>query len=142
MRNPLTQYHFSVEWGGTRIGVSEISGLNVELDVVERRDGASPEYSKTKMPVAIRYSDIVLTRRIQKGDNEFYTWITQYQLNTIERRDIIISLLNESHEPAVVWWVRNAFPRKYIGPVLNANQPGPAMESLILAHEGLTVRNE
>lgn len=141
MRNPLIQYHFYIEWGGTRIGVSEISGLNVELDVVERRDSASPEFSKTKMPVAIRYSDIVLTRRIHKGDNEFYNWINQYQLNTIERRDLTISLLNESHDPTVVWRVKNAFPRKYIGPVLNANQPGPAMESLILAHEGLRVEN-
>jgi hypothetical protein len=31
------------------------------------------------------------------GDSDFYKWINTTSLNTVERRDIIISLLNETH---------------------------------------------
>ena len=43
---PLPKFHFRVEWGGTRIGFTEVTGLEVSTDVIEYRDGASPEYSK------------------------------------------------------------------------------------------------
>nr|WP_262909616.1 phage tail protein [Niabella pedocola] len=60
-------------------------------------------------------------------------------MNQIQRRDIVISLLNENHEPIVIWRVKHAFPVKYTGPVLAAGANNIAMESLELTHEGLTV---
>ena len=47
---PLPKFHFSVEWGGKRIGFTEASGLDAETEVIEYREGSSPEYSKVKMP--------------------------------------------------------------------------------------------
>ena len=46
---PLPKFHFQVEWGGAKIGFTEVTGLNVETDVIEYRDGASPEYHKIKI---------------------------------------------------------------------------------------------
>ena len=37
MRSQLCNNHFTVEWGGTRIGFTEVSGLSMELDVVPHR---------------------------------------------------------------------------------------------------------
>ena len=42
---PLVKFHFSVDWGGTNIGFTEVSGLDVETELIEYRQGASPEYS-------------------------------------------------------------------------------------------------
>jgi phage tail-like protein len=136
---PFPNFHFSVEWGGSRISFTEISGLNIETDVIEYREGNSPEYHVQKMPGLQKYTNIVLKRGIIKGDNEFFQWINTIKMNQVDRRDIIISLLDENHAPAVVWIVKNAWPVKYTGPVLKAQGHEVAIESLELAHDGITV---
>jgi phage tail-like protein len=131
-----------VEWGGTKIAFTEVSGLDVETEVVEYRDGASPEYSKIKMPGMQKYSNITLKRGTFATDNEYFNWWNTVQLNTIERRDITISLLNEEHEPVVTWKVKNAWPAKVQSTDLKADGNEVAIESLELVHEGLTIQNE
>ena len=64
------------------------------------------------------------------------------KLNTIERRDLTISLLDEEHNAVVVWKAHNAFPVKVEGPGLKASGNEVAIESIELAHEGLVVQNE
>ena len=139
MKYPHTKNHFRVEWGGTNVGFMEVSGLSIELDVVSYREGSSPENSERVMPGLKKYSPIILKRGIVKNDDDFYKWINTAQFNTIERRDITISLLNESHEPVVVWKIKNAFPFKLEYSPLNAHGSEVAIESLTLAHEGLFV---
>jgi phage tail-like protein len=138
---PLSKFHFQVEWGGAKIGFTEVSGLDVETEVIEYRHGASPEYHKTKMPGMQKYSDITLKRGTFAGDNEFYDWWNTVALNTIERRDLTISLLNEEHEPVVVWKVKNAWAKKVQSTDLKSDGNEVAIESLELAHEGLTIQN-
>ncbi len=136
---PSPAYHFSVQWGGTRIGVSEVSGLTIERAVIEHQEGSDPTQTARKMPGMAKFSNIVLKRGIMSGDNEFFQWFNTAELNTVERRDMVISLLDEQHQPRVSWRVRNAFPCKYSGPDLKANSSEVAFETLELAHEGLSV---
>jgi phage tail-like protein len=138
---PIPKFHFRVEWGGTNIGFSEVSGLNIENKIIEYRDGVSPEYSKIKMPGMREYSNITMKRGVFKGDNEFFKWLNTISLNTVERRDLTISLLNEKHEPVVVWKVHNAFPIKVQSTDLKADGSEVAVEQIDLAHEGLTIEN-
>jgi phage tail-like protein len=139
---PLPKFHFQVEWGGTNISFTEVSGLEVETEVIEYRGGASPEYSKTKMPGLQKYANLTLKRGTFQSDNEFYDWYNTVKLNTIERRDITISLLNEDHEPTVVWKVKNAWPSKVTATDLKADGNETAIESMELVHEGLVMQNE
>jgi phage tail-like protein len=138
---PLPVFHFRVEWGGTNIGFSEVSGLNIETQVIEYRDGSMPDYSTLKMPGMQKYGNITLKRGVSKGDNEFFLWWQTHQLNTIERRDVTISLLNEVHEPVIIWKVRNAWPVKVDGGSLKATGNEVSIETLELAHEGISVEN-
>lgn len=138
---PLPSFHFQVEWGEDTIGFSEVSGLNVETQVIEYRDGASPVYSTQKMPGIQKYGNITLKRGVIEGNNTYFEWWKTAQLNKIERRDIIISLLNENHEPVMTWKVQNAWPTKIDSPGLKADGNEVAIESLELAHEGLTIEN-
>lgn len=139
---PLPKFHFQVDWGGTRIGFTEVSGLEVETEVIEYREGASPEYHKLKMPGMQKYGNITMKRGIFAGDNEFYAWWNTVALNTIERRDLTISLLNESHEPVVVWKVKNTWVTKVTSTDLKADGNETAIETVEIAHEGLTMQNE
>lgn len=139
---PLPVFHFIVEWGGKRVGFTEISGLTQENQAIEYRDGSFPEYSSIKMPGLRKFNNITLKRGIFKSDNDFFNWLNTVKLNTVERRDLIINLLNEQHQPVMVWKVHNAFPVKVEGPQLKASGNEVAIESIELAHEGLEIQNE
>lgn len=137
--NYFLNCHFRVDWGGSNLSFMEVSGLEIEYDVVEYREGHSPEYGSQKMPGRPKYSNIILKRGITADNNEFYNWLKTIKLNEVERRDIVISLLDCEHNPVAVWKVKNAFPVKYTGPVLNARASEVAVETLEIAHEGITV---
>ena len=138
---PLPVFHFSVQWGGTRVGFSEVTGLTQENQAIEYRDGSFLEYSSIKMPGLRKFSNITLKRGVIKADNEFFKWLSTIKLNQVERRDLTISLLDESHNPVMTWKALNAFPVKVEGPQLKASGNEVAIESIELAHEGLSVEN-
>src|SRR5262245_6308674 len=139
---PLPVFHFTVQWGGTRIGFSEVTGLTQENQVIEYRDGSFPEYSTVKMPGMRKFNNVVMKRGVIKSDNDFFRWLSSIKLNQAERRDLIISLLNEKHEPVMTWIAHNAFPVKLEGPQLKASGNEVAIESIEVAHEGLEVQND
>ena len=139
---PLPVFHFTVQWGGTRVGFSEVTGLTQENQAIEYRDGSFPEYSSIKMPGLRKFSNLTFKRGVIKADNDFFKWLSTIKLNTVERRDLVISLLNEKHEPVMTWKVQNAFPVKLEGPQLKASANEVAIESIELAHEGLELQNE
>ena len=146
---PLPKFHFQVEWGGTQIGFTEVSGLDFETEVIEYRHGASPEYNKTKQPGLTKFANITLKRGTFQSDNEYYDWWKETKLfqegnstGSVYRRDLTISLLNENHEPIVVWKVKNAWPTKIQSTDLKADGNEVAIESMELVHEGLTVQND
>ena len=136
---PLPKFHFIVDWGGTRIGFTEVTGLDMQVEAIEYREGNSPQYSKIKMPGMHKFSNITLKRGTFNGDKEFYQWINTVSLNTVERRNLTISLLNENHETVLTWKVINAFPVKVQASDLKADGNEVAIETLELAHEGLNI---
>jgi phage tail-like protein len=136
---PLQAYHFSVDWGGSNTGFTEVSGLSIFFEAIQYRDGNLKDDISLKIPGLTKFSNIVLKRGIIKGDFDMYKWISTKNMGSIERRTIIIKLLNELHEPAVTWKVLNSFPVRYSGPILNAKSGEVAMEELELAHEGIEI---
>jgi phage tail-like protein len=138
---PLPAFHFRVEWGGVEIPFSEVSGLNIETQVIEYRDGVNPQFEPLKMPGIPKYGNITMKRGILPANNKFFEWVETIKLNTAERRDVIIKLLNEKHEPVMVWKALNAWPVKVEGPGLKATGNEVAIESIEVAHEKLTIEN-
>jgi len=136
---PLPKFHYQVQWGGSRLGFTEVTGLTIENELIEYREGNSPEYSKIKMPGMRKYGNITLKRGSFKGDNEFYNWSNTTTLSNIQRRDLTVSLLNENHEPVIVWKIKNAWPVKLQSADLKSDANEVAIETLELAHEGLTI---
>jgi phage tail-like protein len=140
---PLPKFHFQVEWGGTRMGFTEISGLDFETEVIEYREGSSKKYNKTKQPGLTKYSDITLKRGTFLGDFEFFElWRKTMMFQEGKekfRRDIIIKLLDEEHTPIISWSVVNAWPRKVQYGDLKADANEILIETMILVHEGLSI---
>jgi len=140
---PLPKFHFLVEWGGTRIGFSEVSGLSFETEVIEYREGSSPVYNKTKQPGLTKYSNIVLKRGVFLGDFELYElWknTALFQEGAAKfRRDISIRLLDEEHTPVITWLLRKAWPCKVSYADLKADANDILIETMELVHEGLRI---
>ncbi len=137
----INRYHFLVEWGGNRNEFLEVSGLDMGIEVIAVREGSSKVESENKIPGLLKFSDVSFTRAIQKGDNDFFNWINTRSFGTVERRDIRITLLNERHEPLIIWKLRNCFPVRYSGPVLFGNSSNIATETLVITHEGMDIES-
>ena len=90
---------------------------------------------------ASQFANVLLARR-REGDSQFFKWLSTVKLNTVDRRNLVISLLNEEHAPVMVWKIMNAFPVKVEGPQLKASGNEVAIESIEVAHEGLELQNE
>lgn len=138
MNNLIKNYHFQVEWGGANMGFSKVSGLNFTRDVIEYRLGNSKEDDTVKLPGRTKFNNITLKRGMAVGDNDFFKWWTQVQFNNY-KRDVVISILDEEFKPVVIWKVQNAFPVKLECSDLDAIGNEIIIESLEIAHEGLTI---
>ena len=75
---PLPVFHFSVNLGGEEVAFSEVTGLNIEVQPIEYRDGASPEFSPVKMPGLKKFGNITLKRGVIKANNEFFAWLDRW----------------------------------------------------------------
>jgi phage tail-like protein len=141
---PLPNFHFEVNWGGTRIGFSKITGLEVATSVIEYREGSYLIYNTTKQPGRTLYSNVILERGIFLNDFDFFTWWQRtynFQDKNLQfRRDVLISLLDDTHNPVMVWKLLNAWPCKVKWSELNAIDNQVMMESLELTHEGLVLQ--
>ena len=71
---PLPKFHFQVEWGGTKLGFTEITGLDVETSPIEYREGSMNEFNVVKFPGMQKYGNITMKRGIFRGDNEYFDW--------------------------------------------------------------------
>lgn len=138
---PLPKFRFEVKWDAAVMSFQEISGLDAEAQVLEYRHGDSPESSVIKMPGMKKYSDVTMKKGVFKADNKFWDWFNEIKMNTIKRKPVTISLLDEAGKPTMVWTLKNAFPMKIQGTDLKSTGNEVAVETIVVAHEGLVVAN-
>jgi len=140
---PLPKFHFQVDGFGTRIGFTEVSGLDFETEVIEYREGSSKTYNKTKQPGLTKYSNVTLKRGTFLGNFEYFeVWkkTAFYQEGKDKyRKDITIKLLDEEHQPIISWTLLRAWPVKIQSTDLKADGNEVAIETMELAHEGLKI---
>jgi phage tail-like protein len=138
---PLPKFHFELEWGGTRLGFTEVTGLDFETEVIEYREGNLPSYNKTKQPGLTKYTDVTLKRGIILDDLEYFNqWVKTAMFQEIKeqyRRTVTIKLLNEEHKAIIVWTLSKAWPSKIQSTDLKADGNEVAIETLTFVHEGL-----
>lgn len=138
---PMPKFHFEVKWDTEVMSFQEISGLDLESQVIEYRAGDSPVFSTNKMPGLVKSGNVTMKKGVYKGDNKFWDWFSQIKMNTIKRVPVVISLLDETGAPTMVWTLSNAWPAKITGSDLKADSNEVAIESIEIAHEGLTIAN-
>ncbi len=135
--DPYKVFRFVIEINGTRVGgFSEVTGLEVRTEVDEYREGGVNDYVH-KIAKETRYPNLTLKRGITDA-TEFWDWHRQIVEGDIERKTITVVLLDSLGAEKWRWIFEEAYPVKWNGTDLNATGNTVLVESIELAHHGLT----
>jgi phage tail-like protein len=136
-RDPYGAYQFLVEIDGLIVaGFSEVSGLAVETEVLEYREGGVNDHMH-RLAGPVRHPGNIVLRRGLTAATDLWSWHQDIAAGKITRRHGAIVLLN-GLLPAWRWNFRDAYPARWTGPELRAGGSAVALESLEIAHEGIT----
>jgi phage tail-like protein len=140
---PLTGLHFEVRWDGEEqpMSFSEVSGLTLEVESIEYRGGADVSLGPSMVPGKHKTGKVAFKRGVmtQANGNRLYEWYATAQTNTVERRSVTVTLLNERREPAMTWKLFQAWITKLEAPAMKANGNEIAIESVELVVEKIEV---
>ncbi len=137
---PLPKFYFSVTLGDNdAVSFQEIDGLESETQSIEYRHGNSPVFYPIKMPGLGRVGNVTMRKGIFVNDSTFWDWYNEIKMNTIARRTVVISLLDEGGNPKTTWTLNNAWPTKITGTDLKSEGNEVAVESVEIAYETLVV---
>lgn len=139
---PIPVFYYRVTIGDEdSIAFSEVSGLNFQYETITYKDGLSYKDGPKYMPGFYNAVNLTLQKGIVPADSFLLNWFKTIRLNTVEKRDVRIDLLNENGEATVSWTAKDAFPTKLDAPSFNASSNEVAIESLELMATFLEVSN-
>jgi phage tail-like protein len=137
--DPYTGFNFLVEIDGITVAAfKQVSGLGSETEVIEYRTGSDKTSTVRKLPGLTRYANIVLKRGVTQ-DAQLWNWRKTVEQGIADRRNGSIVLLDDARSPILRWHFSNGWVAKIVGPELNAEANEVAIETIEIAHEGLTL---
>jgi phage tail-like protein len=137
--DPYAAHHFKVTLTGVADDgflCSEVSGIDAEVAVIDHRGGDEP-LSMRQLPGLTKFPHLVFKGGI-RGDLSLWNWILEAMSGKVRRTEGSIILMDEAGSEVMRWNVRRAWPTKFTGPGLNAANNEVAIQTLEVAHEGLT----
>lgn len=132
-------FKFRVKIDGiTKAGFREVSGLETSTELVEYRNGDDPTHTR-KMAGIVKYGNITLKRGVT-DDLDFTKWRQDVIDGKIAgaRKKGQIFLVDDENNDVAEWDFVDAWPVKLTAPNMNAGANEVGIETLELAHEGLT----
>ena len=141
---PISKFYFTVDLGEgmKNIAFQEVSGLDVESQIIEYRHGDSKEFSTIKMPGIVKTGNVTLKKGVFVKDNQFFKWYETVKMNVVKRNTVTIKLLDQEGNPTMTWTLQNAWPTKITGTDLKSDGNEVAVETIEIAHEKLTIENK
>lgn len=142
-QNPYRNARFLLEIDGiAKAGFSSATIPETSTEVVEYREG-DERPTPRKLIGSNEYGDLTLETGVTDDSVELFEWWDQVQQGEVEaaRRNIAVVVQDRGGEDGARWEFRDAWPRQYDAPDLDASANDVAIESLEIAHEGM-VRSE
>jgi phage tail-like protein len=139
-QDPLPVFCFLVKLGN--VGDSffkSVSGLKFEMETIPQREGGQ-NYTTYQLIGATKWSNIVLKRGFTK-DSKLIGWRQEWLGKPGTRIEAgTITLLDTAMQPKAEWTFYQAFPVKWEISEFDASKSELAIETLELAHEGITYK--
>lgn len=150
---PITSFHFRVEFtslNGDKYDMEfqSVSGLNAQIETESIKEGGENNFEHV-VPTRRKYADLVLKRGVvnTKKGSALLDWIKAAFAGMDEGRSVKpinlqVVLLNEAHNPLMVWEVIHAWPKSWKYSDLNADKGEILMETLELNYNRFTIKKE
>jgi len=134
---PFLTFNFAVEIEGLLVGgFTEVSGLESDIEVEDYREGGVNAFVH-KLPRQTRYANLELRHGLT-AISTLWNWYYNTSRGVVQRKNGTIMLLDTQQTPVMWWNFRNAIPVRWSGPTFNATSDEVGVESIELAHEGLS----
>jgi phage tail-like protein len=139
--NPYLSFAFQVQIESIIVGgFSEVTGLEMEMEPESYEEGGVNGHIHM-LPGRISYPNLVLQRGLTDYQ-DLWQWVQgamdeETRLSDV-RKTVTIVILDSQGNETWGWQCQNAYPVKWAGPELKADEGAVAMETLELAHTGLS----
>lgn len=133
--HPVSRFYVEIQ-GVTQAVFSEVSGLQIETEVFEYREGGNNSFI-WRMPGPTRIGNLTLKHGLV-ASGDLFTWYMQTVRGTFEPRNVSVIIYNAAGSELARWSFSGAYPVRWVGPMLSAESSLAAVETIELAHSGLT----
>jgi len=133
--DPYKNYNFLVEINNIKsAGFSVCIVPDSSVDAIEYREGSDVETGVRKLPGRVKYSNLVLKRGLTNSQ-DLWLWHMNVVTGVPDRRQVSVTLLDDSKASVMKWTFYNAWPTKYEISPLQGKGNDVVIESLEIAHE-------
>ncbi|MEU2834755.1 phage tail protein [Streptomyces lavendulae] len=139
----LTTHTYGLELGGIEVAsFQDCSSVTFGTDVIESKQ-VSPtgELMVTKQP-GPRLSGEITVSRGMDSNTAFTTWVKETAENSnleAARKNVTITIMDSQKNPVRRINLVNAWAKEWTSPSLEASGSGPAIESVTIVYEDVTV---
>lgn len=137
-RYPPVGFQFKVSFLGRGLNsmmedtfFQSVTGLSVDIETESIKEGGENRFEHV-LPLRAKYTSLTLKRGIFK-DSKLIEWSFN-SFNNLEYQpvDLLVTLLNENHDPLIEWQVVHAWPKKWNVSEFNAEQSNVVIETMEL----------
>ena len=136
---PPVGFHFRVEFQGVDAKTidtyfQEVSGLSFDIEVESVNEGGENRFTY-QLPKRAKYQNLVLKRGLFT-DSSLISWVNDaVETMEVQLATVIVTLLNEQHEPLQSYRCVNAWPQKWSLSSFNAQNNELVVETLELVYQ-------
>lgn len=136
--DPVGAYRFRVDLDGIEVAhFKECSGFDINSDEVKYEEGGLNS-GRHRLPGRYYYSDLTLKKGIARDGAPLWRWVQDAVNGNIQTREVTVILLDVAGEPVLRLNFTRAFPVKWSATGLVGGSAEIAIETLTLAHQGMT----
>ena len=145
--DPYKNFKFRMKWDGRYVaGISKVSALVRNTEVLEHRDGGDASGAVRKSPGRTSYAPIILERGVTH-DTEFEKWANKVwnygsglgaEVSLLDfRKDIALEVYNEAGQLVITYKIYRCWVSEYQAlPVMDSNNADILLQQITLEHEG------
>lgn len=135
--DPYRAYNFKLLINNVTSGhFTEVTGLGVVVERISYREAGNNSIVRA-IPGRVSYPSVTLRYGLT-ASTELFDWLMTAVRGEVNRRNASIVVLDAAGSTEVLRWnLLNAWPEQWLGAPLDAMSRDLAIETLVLAHEGL-----
>lgn len=137
---PTGSLRFKVQFSGgvqAELHFTEASGMDIEMEVFEYKEGGNHTHVY-RLPGRFKQGNLTLKRGITEDGKDLWAWFTGMLNGDYKAANVTVSLMDVSNKVMRSWTFRDAYPIKWSATPMTAEQNAVAVETLTLAHQGLS----